>query len=88
MRMTIETTIKHEVGLHARPAVLFVQAASKYQADVRVQYNGKEANGKSLLSILGLGIKKDAHITIQTEGKDSSKALQELQELIESNFGE
>ena len=88
MCMIVETIIRHEVGLHARPAVLFVQVAGKYQADVRVHYNGKEANGKSLLSILGLGIKKNAHITIQTEGKDSSKALQELRELVENNFGE
>ncbi len=86
--MIVETTIKHEIGLHARPAAMFVQSASKYQADIRVIYNGKEANGKSLLSILGLGITKNAPITIHAEGQDCQAALQELQALVESNFGE
>ncbi|RJQ44949.1 MAG: HPr family phosphocarrier protein [Anaerolineaceae bacterium] len=86
--MRVETIIKHEIGLHARPAAMFVQSASKYQADICVTYNGKEANGKSLLSVLGLGITKNAPITIHAVGQDSQAALQELQALIDGNFGE
>ncbi len=86
--MRIEATIKHEIGLHARPAVLFVQTASQFQSSIRILYNGKEANGKSLLSVLGLGIRKDAQITICANGEDSNDALAALQALIENNFGE
>ena len=75
-----------KLGCMPRPAAMFVQSASKYQADIRVIYNGKEANGKSLLSILGLGITKNAPITIHAEGQDCQAALQELQALVESNF--
>jgi len=81
-------TIKHESGLHARPAVLFVQTASQFKSNIRIFFNGKEANGKSLLSILGLGIKKGAQITLQAEGEDCQLALQELNDLVDANFGE
>jgi phosphocarrier protein len=81
-------TIKHESGLHARPAVLFVQTASQFESNIRIFFNGKEANGKSLLSILGLGIKKGAQITLQAEGEDCQSALQKLNDLVDANFGE
>lgn len=86
--MRIEATIKHEIGLHARPAVLFVGTANRFQCDIHILHNGSTANGKSLLHILGLGIKKGAHIVIEAEGEDEAAALTALQVLIKNNFGE
>ena len=84
----IDIEIKHAVGLHARPASLFVQTASKYDADISIAYDGKTINAKSILGVLSLGVGKNAHITISAEGDDEEDALEALSNLIESNFGE
>lgn len=84
----LSLTIKHKVGLHARPASLFVREAAKFQANITVLYDGKEANAKSILSVLALGVNQGAQITLRAEGPDADAALQALQALVESNFGE
>ena len=86
--MRIEATIEHEIGLHARPAVLFVETANHFQCDIHILHNGNTANGKSLLHILGLGIKNGEQVTIEAEGEDDAAALTALQALLENNFGE
>jgi phosphocarrier protein HPr len=85
---TSEVLIKHEVGLHARPAKTFVQTAQKFVSKVMVTYKDKTVNAKSLLSLLSLGVGSKATIQIQVEGEDEDKALQALELLIASNFGE
>ena len=85
---SIQVTIKNQVGLHARPATLFVQTAQKHTAEVTVSYEGKIVNAKSLLSLLSLGITKDAVITVAANGDDEEAVLNALTTLIENNFGE
>jgi len=85
---SLEITIKHAVGLHARPAALFVQTAQKYQSKVQVIFNEKTVNAKSLLGLLSLGVTKDAIITIHTDGEDEEDVIQALESLINENFGE
>jgi len=84
----LKTTVKHQVGLHARPAALFVQTASKYTSDVTLSYDGKTKNAKSILGVLSMGIGANAEITIQADGEDEEEVVQALVELIENNFGE
>jgi len=84
----LKSTVKHQVGLHARPAALFVQTASKYTSDVTLSYNGKTKNAKSILGVLSMGIGANAEITIQADGEDEEEVVQALVELIENNFGE
>jgi phosphocarrier protein HPr len=75
----IETrlTVTHKVGLHARPAALFVQTA-----------NGNLVDAKSIIMVLTLGVMKDHEICIQAEGADQDKAIDALTSLVASNFGE
>jgi phosphocarrier protein len=80
--------IKNKVGLHARPASVFVQTASKFSSTITVTCNDQTANAKSILNILTLGAHQGAEITIITEGEDAKEALTALVELIENNFGE
>lgn len=80
--------VHHKVGLHARPAALFVQTAKKYKSDIVVSKDEREANAKSILSILTLGANQGAVITIKATGEDEEQALQALQDLVDSNFGE
>lgn len=84
----ITVTIVHKVGLHARPAALFVQEAQKFQADIQVLCCERMGNAKSLLSVLGLGANSGAELTIIAEGEDADAALSALQTLVEDNFGE
>jgi len=81
-------TVHHEVGLHARPAALFVQMAQQFRSDIKVAHSEREANAKSILSVLTLGVNQGAVITIRAEGEDADQALVVLEALIEDNFGE
>ncbi len=84
----ITLTIRHQVGLHARPAASFVQTAKQFESSIIVTHGEREANGKSILKVLTLGAEQGATITIRAEGKDADQALAALERLIESNFGE
>jgi phosphocarrier protein HPr len=81
-------TVHHKVGLHARPAALFVQTAKKFKSDIVVRKDEREANAKSILSILTLGASQGSELTIEASGGDEQGALKALQELVEDNFGE
>jgi phosphotransferase system HPr (HPr) family protein len=81
-------TLQHQVGLHARPAALFVQTAQRFKSDILISCCGRESNAKSMLGVLGLGAGQGAEITIKAEGEDADEALTALQTLIADNFGE
>ncbi len=85
---TLEIIIKHAVGLHARPAALFVQTAQRYASKVSISFNGKNVNGKSLLGVLSLGATLGSAISITADGSDEEVVLSSLKNLIEANFGE
>ncbi|MBS4062480.1 MAG: HPr family phosphocarrier protein [Bacteroidetes bacterium] len=85
---SIQIRIKNQVGLHARPATLFVQMAQQHEADITVSYEGKTVNAKSMLGLLSLGVSKDSIITIAANGSGEELALSSLTTLIENNFGE
>jgi len=87
--MISETVIlKNRVGLHARPAALFVQTANKFRSEIRVEKDGREVDAKSILGILSLGAECGNVITIKVNGEDAEEALKALVELVESKFGE
>jgi phosphocarrier protein len=86
--ITTKITVDNEVGLHARPATLFVKAAQKYEAVIIVLYDGNSANAKSLLSLLALGVGKGGEVTLTADGNDEKEALAALTRLIKENFGE
>ncbi|PMQ00825.1 MAG: phosphocarrier protein HPr [Dictyoglomus sp. NZ13-RE01] len=83
-----ELTLKNKTGLHARPAAIFVQTASKFKSRITIKANGKEADAKSILKVLTLGANKGTKIIIEVEGEDEEEALKTLSELIESGLGE
>lgn len=78
--------ITNESGLHARPASVFVNNVKRYQSDVIIRKNGKEANGKSLMRILTLGISKGDTIEIEVSGPDEKEAMAAIQNLIDSGL--
>ncbi len=77
-----EIIIQNPQGLHARPAALFVQIASKYNSNVTIHKDGEEVNGKSIMGILTLGAQQNSIVLIKAEGEDAEKVLLELEKLL------
>ena len=77
-----EVTIKNPQGLHARPAALFVQIASKYNSTVTIQKGREKVNGKSIMGILTLGAQQNSKIILEIDGEDAEQALIELESLL------
>ncbi len=84
----IKVVVRNKVGLHARPAAMFVKIANQYKSNIQVVNGAKSANAKSILSVLTLGAGQDAEIIIRADGEDSEAALQALRDLVADNFGE
>lgn len=80
--------IKNKMGLHARPAALFVETASKYHADVSISKDGLEVNGKSIMGVMMLGAEQGSEIVLKTNGKDEEDVLKALMDLLEDKFHE
>ncbi|GIN75165.1 Phosphocarrier protein HPr [Bacillus paralicheniformis] len=75
-------TIIDQVGIHARPATTLVQTASKFNADIYLEYNGKTVNLKSIMGVMSLGIPKDAVIKITAQGADEEDAIATLEQVM------
>ncbi|GGI41422.1 phosphocarrier protein HPr [Mammaliicoccus stepanovicii] len=71
-----------ETGIHARPATMLVQTASKFDSDVQLEYNAKKVNLKSIMGVMSLGVGKDAEITIYAEGSDEKEAIAAITEVL------
>ncbi len=86
----VETTLilMNKVGLHARPAAMFVQTAARYKASIQVAYGERQANAKRILSLLQLGAEYGAGLRVRAEGEDAEEAVAALSDLIHNRFGE
>ena len=84
----MDITIQNPTGLHARPAAMFAGLAKEYASEVRVRYAGKVSNGKSLASLLKLGVECGGVIRVMAQGSDEAAALLALKEAVESGLGE
>lgn len=78
-----EFTVISDTGIHARPATLLVQTASRFISDIDLEYKDKKVNLKSIMGVMSLGIGKGADIKIIIDGNDEQEALQALQEVME-----
>ncbi|MFZ7944297.1 MULTISPECIES: phosphocarrier protein HPr [Bacillaceae] len=69
-----------ETGIHARPATLLVQTASRFDSEINLEYKGKTVNLKSIMGVMSLGVGQGADIKISAEGSDAADALNALEE--------
>lgn len=74
------------IGFHARTASLFAKTAASFESEISVYFNEKKANGKSMLSLMTLGVKSKQEIRIEASGADEEMALDRLKNLVSSNF--
>jgi phosphocarrier protein HPr len=80
--------IKNKLGLHARAAVKFVNVANRFRSSVKVEKDGSEIDGKSILGILTLAAVQGSSIILKVSGDDEEKALEALVALIDNKFQE
>jgi phosphocarrier protein HPr len=86
---TTQVTITDPVGLHARPAALFVKLASEFESDIQIRNlsdKGEWSNAKSILGILLAAVKQNDCIEIQADGSDEQAAVDQLASLVNSGF--
>ena len=79
-------TIKDELGIHARPAGLLVKKAAQFRSQITINGNGKSADAKKLLKLMGLGVRQGMEISCQVEGADEEAACQAMKKFFEDNL--
>ena len=83
-----ELTVVNRLGLHARPAAMFVRVASRHRAEIWVAKEGEEVNGKSIMGLMMLAAGQGSKLRIRCDGPDADKAMEELEQLIKAGFNE
>ncbi|AIF50635.1 MULTISPECIES: HPr family phosphocarrier protein [unclassified Pelosinus] len=86
--MEFNLQIQNQAGLHARPAAMFAQKASSFKSNIMIFKEGKSANAKSIISIMGLGVKKGDNLLVKIDGPDAAAAGEALKKLVMDKFGE
>ena len=88
LQITKDFLVCNKLGIHARPAALFVKTANRFICDIFVEKDGDKVNGKSIMGLMMLAAGQGTMLVLSAEGADADKALQELELLIETRFDE
>jgi phosphocarrier protein HPr len=83
-----EVEIVNRAGMHARPAAEFVKIAGRFAADIRVEKDGLEVNGKSIMGVLMLAAERGSRLRLSAKGKDAEDAVDALADLVKRGFEE
>jgi phosphocarrier protein HPr len=86
--ITREFVLSNKLGMHARPAALFVKTASKFTSEIMVEKDGEEVNGKSIMGLMMLAAGFGSVLKINATGVDASEALDEIAKIFERKFDE
>ena len=86
--ITRDLVVANKVGIHARPAAMFVKIASRYQCDIFLEKDGEKINGKSIMGLLMLAAGPGSTLRLEVNGKDAAQATAELEDLFHRKFDE
>ena len=86
--MTKDFRVTNKLGIHARPAAMFVKTANRFSCDIFVEKDGEKVNGKSIMGLMMLAAGPGSKLTVQATGHDAPQALAELETLINRKFDE
>ena len=86
--MTKDVLVANKLGIHARPAAMFVKTANRFTCDIFVEKDGEKVNGKSIMGLMMLAAGPGSKLTVHAQGQDASQALTELETLIKRKFDE
>lgn len=88
LRITKELIVINKLGIHARPAALFVKTANRFDCDIFVEKDGERVNGKSIMGLMMLAAGPGSKLMIFAEGEDAARAVVELEALLKRKFDE
>ncbi len=83
-----ELVVTNKLGIHARPAAMFVKTANRFDCEVFVEKDGETVNGKSIMGLMMLAAGPGSKIRVQAEGTDASQAVHEIEALLKRKFDE
>ena len=86
--MTRDFLVSNKLGIHARPAAMFVKTATRFACDIFVEKDGEKVNGKSIMGLMMLAAGPGSKLTVHAQGHDASQALAEIETLIKRKFDE
>ncbi|HTL58476.1 MAG TPA: HPr family phosphocarrier protein [Candidatus Limnocylindrales bacterium] len=86
--MTRDILVANKLGIHARPAAMFVKTANRFTCDIFVEKDGEKVNGKSIMGLMMLAAGPGSKLTVYAQGHDASQALSELETLVKRKFDE
>ncbi len=86
--MIKELLVSNKLGIHARPAAMFVKIANRFNCNIFVEKDGERVNGKSIMGLMMLAAGPGSKLTVHAEGHDASQALVELETLLKRKFDE
>jgi phosphocarrier protein len=86
--MTKHLMVSNKLGIHARPAAMFVRTANRFSCDIFVEKDGEQVNGKSIMGLMMLAAGPGSKLTVHANGQDAVQALAELETLVKSKFNE
>lgn len=85
---TVELTVPNKMGIHARPAAMIVRIANRYPAEVTVEKDGEQVNGKSIMGLMMLAAGKGSRLKVCAAGDGADRVVEELKALFERKFEE
>src|SRR4051812_9158967 len=86
--MTRDFMVSNKLGIHARPAAMFVKTANRFACDIFVEKDGEKVNGKSIMGLMMLAAGPGSKLTVHAQGQDASQALAEIETLVKRKFDE
>ena len=86
--VTKEFQVSNKLGIHARPAAMFVKTANRFACEIFVEKDGEKVNGKSIMGLMMLAAGPGSHLHVHAEGADAGRALGEIELLLERKFDE
>ena len=88
LTMTKDFMVANKLGIHARPAAMFVKTANRFACDIFVEKDGEKVNGKSIMGLMMLAAGPGSKLTVHAEGKDGHAAVNEIEALLQRKFDE
>jgi phosphocarrier protein len=88
MKTSRELTVQNKLGIHARPAAMFVKTANQFSCDIFVEKDGERVNGKSIMGLMMLAAGHGTKLTLHADGSDATNAVHELENLLKRKFDE
>ena len=83
-----DLVILNKLGMHARPSARFVKVSNRYKAEILVEKDGEQVNGKSIMGLMMLAAGQGSKLRVTAEGPDAKQAIDDLEHLVQGRFDE